>query len=1177
MILSSRRGRILPRIACGAFLALLVATPGAAQDSGTVSGTVVDSSGQVVPGATVTLTNEATVDARTAASNERGEFAFRAVPPGSYTVRIELVGFRAIDQRNNMVNASSQINLGRMVLEIGALSEVVTVQSTGTFVETTNSDYSSLLTEKQLAQIQTRGRDVMSLLKLLPGVRAENDIDAMGDSFGSNVPNINGMRRAWNQVTVDGLNGNELSGTSRFSSAINLDAIAEVKVLLNTYKAEFGRTGGANIEIVSKSGSTDYKGGAYWYGRRDRWNANTWENNRAGTPKGTLHIDTYGFNLGGPVKLPGLFNDTQASKLFFFYSLEAPQVQRPGPQRLFRVPSELERQGNFSQSIDTTGRAVTVLDPVTRQPFPGNIIPAIRIDPSMQKLLTMLPTPNRTDGGFTYNFSRQETSENPRWNNLLRLDNRNSSGNSVWGVLRTFNSNQYGSEITAAPARWGFFNAAYIFSDSSVNGGWNHIFHSDMVNEFQTGVRRQTEGFQTKDDADFSRIRKSDIGYTLGQLNPSLNTVDAIPRVLFGLNVTGTDPVDFTYDNRLGNTAQDYLYSLRDNITWTRNSHTFKAGGYFEYMRNNEARGGNWMGEYQFNRNVNNPLDTGFAYSNALLGVFQQYTETDRYRTTNNRAWMSEFYVQDTFRASSRLTLDYGARFLYYAPYVKVDDTVANFDPARYDPAKAPRLYLPAIVNGARVAFDPVTGQVQTNANFIGAYVPGTGDLTNGMVEAGKGVPRGFRKTLAPQIEPRVGASWDVTGAGTTVLHASAGLFHNALLGGGNLGNLSGNPPFIHNPIYSFGTISSLLAAGAVAVNNPPSIEAIEMDYKTPTAYNWSAGVRREIGWGTAMDATYVGNVGRNMEMYYDLNAIPDGARFLDLHPENRDPTNPTAALPPAFLRPYRGYQNIRTRGNSAKADYHSFQLQVNRRYIKGVQFGGSYTWQRARGVADEDPGNLSLALNRSNEFHYGLLAHSQTHNATINYTWDIPGRHAGATGLLLNGWQLAGSNSWVSGEWAAVSFTTPDNFDFTGGEGGMGACLAGNDPCLRVVRPVVDGNPMAGGGDPLTGWFNTAAFKRPSGRGDFGNAPRNAVQRPGINNWNLALLKNVAVGGRRALQFRWEIYNVLNTVQFTDIDRAAVFNAQGVQTKSTFGTPLGIQSPTAPPRVMQLAARFIF
>jgi hypothetical protein len=1158
-------------------IALVGATPARAQDTGTVSGTVIDASGQVLPGVTLTLTNEATADARTITSDERGDFAFRAVPPGSYTIRAELTGFRTYERRNNVVNASAIVALGGVKLEIGAINEVVSVVAEGTLVETKNSDYSGLLTNKQISLIQTKGRDVMSLLKLLPGVRAENDIEAMGDSFGSNVPNINGMRRAWNQVTVDGLNGNELSGTARFSSAINLDAIAEVKVLLNTYRAEFGRSGGANIEIVSKSGSTEYHGSAYYYGRRDWLNSNSWENERAGLPKAKYHIDTPGFNLGGPVRIPKLVGQNGDKRLFFFYSFEGPQVQRPGPTRLFRVPTELERQGNFSQSIDTTGRAVTVVDPVTRQPFPNNVIPAGRIDPSVQRLLTMMPLPNRAGENFTYNFSRQETSENPRFNHLLRLDKRSTGGNSVWGVLRTFNSNQYGSEITAAPARWGFFNAAYLFSDSSVNGGWNRIFGPRLVNEFQTGVRTQTEGFQTKDDSDWARIRKNDVGWSLGQLNPSLNTLGVIPRVLFGLNVTGTEAVDFTYDNRLGNTARDWIYSLRDNVTWTRSRHTFKAGGYLEYMQNNEARGGNWMGEYNFSRNTNNPLDTGFAYSNALLGVFSQYTETDRYRETRNRAWMSEFYAQDTFTASPRLTLDYGVRFVWYTPYARIDDQVANFDPARYDPAKAPRLYFPAIVNGTRVALDPVTGQTQ-NAIFIGAYVAGTGDPNNGMVNAGDGVPRGFRNTLAPQAEPRIGVSYDLSGTGTTVLHASTGIFHNARLGGGNLGNLSGNPPFIHNPIVFYSTIGTLLGQGGTALINPPSIEAITTDAKTPYAYNWSAGVRRDIGWGTAVDATYVGNAGRNLEMYYDLNGVPAQARYLDLHPENRDPTgSATALLPPQFLRPYRGYQNIRTRGNWGTADYHSVQIQANRRYIKGLQFAGSYTWQRARGLADEDPGNLSISLDRARDFYYGTLAQSQTHNATINYTWDIPGNHGGGLGMLLDGWQLSGSNSWVSGEWAAVSFTTPDNFDFTGGEGGMGACLAGNEPCARSVRPVMTGDPMAAGGDPLTGWFDTSVFQRPAGRNDFGNAPRNAVQRPGTNNWNLAIFKNFKAGGSRAFQFRAEIYNVLNTVQFIDIDRAAVFDATGRQTKATFGTAYGITSPTAPPRIVQLSARFNF
>src|SRR5947207_1318166 len=339
-----------PLILVAAFvLAVSAAVPAAAQDTGTVTGTLVDQSGQVLPGVTVTLTNERTADSRTLVSDERGEFAFRAVPPGLYTVRADLAGFRPFEQRSNVLNASAVLSLGTMKLEIGALNEVVSVVAQGTFVETRNSDYSALLTTKQIEQIQTKGRDVMSLLKLLPGVRAEADIEAMGDSFGSHVPNINGMRRGWNQVTVDGLNGNELSGTQRFSSAINLDAIAEVKILLNTYKAEFGRSGGANIEIVSKSGSTEYHGSAYYYGRSDWLNANTWENNRAGLPKAKYHIDTPGFNLGGPVKVPKLVGGSGDKKLFFFYSFEAPQVQRPGPLRLFRVPTALERQGNFSQ------------------------------------------------------------------------------------------------------------------------------------------------------------------------------------------------------------------------------------------------------------------------------------------------------------------------------------------------------------------------------------------------------------------------------------------------------------------------------------------------------------------------------------------------------------------------------------------------------------------------------------------------------------------------------------------------------------------------------------------------------------------------------------------------------------------------------------------------------------
>jgi hypothetical protein len=1180
------RARTRWHLAAWALIGILAAAlPAAAQaPTGTISGTVVDESRQVIPGATVLLVHEQTQAVRTTTSSGTGAFVFNAVPPGTYTVRVELAGFRTYEQRGNVLNAASQLTLGNVVLGVGALTEVVTVEAAGTQVETTNSDYTGLLTTKQIAQIQTRGRDVMSLLSLLPGVRIEAEIEAMGDSFGSLVPNVGGHRRHWNAVMVDGLLGNETSGTARFSSALNLDAIEEVKVLLNTYKAEYGRSGGANVQIVSKGGGADYHGSLYYYGRRDKWNANRWENNRQGLPKPKLHIDTYGFNLGGPVVIPGLFKQETDKRLFFFYSLEAPQVQRPGQLRKYLTPTERERRGDFSQTLDSNGRLIVIRDPATGQPFPGNIIPANRIDSNGQAILNYLPVPNTNDptGVGQFNFLRQETSDNPRWNHFARMDWKRSGDSSYFATVRTFNSDQRGSEITAGPAKWGWFDGTYVFSDSSITTGWTRVFGPNVVNEMSGGVKRQTEGFGTRTDADLERLTRAAAGYRLGQLYPALNTFDALPRALFGLAIPAAsiDSPDFTYDNRLGNTAFDYVGSVRDTLTWVTGNHTLKAGGYFEYMQNREARGGNWMGEFTFTRNTNNPLDTNHAFSNALLGVFNQYTETDVYRETFNRGLMSEWFLQDTWRTNDRLTLDYGARFLWYSPWWRPDGRSANFRPELYNPAQAPRLYQPAIVNGQRVAFDPVTGQ-SLNAVYIGAFVPGTGNPANGMeLGTDPDVPKSFRDRNPPQIEPRVGLAYDVFGTGNTSIHASAGLFHQARLGGGQLGNIAGNPPFINNPIINFGTMGGLLAPGTTILNRPANVNAFERSSKTPSAYNWSLGVQQDVGWGTVVDVTYAGSVGRHLEMEVNINAVPDGARFLDRNPQNRDPTN-NAALPAEFLRPYRGYQDIFVRGNWGNSDYHSLMVQANRRYIRGVQFGAAYTWSQARGLGEEDPARVSI-LRPLREWHYADLSFSQRHRLVINYTWDLPdtGWNNVIARTLVDGWQISGSNAFVTGDWASVTLTTTDNFDFTGGDGGNGVGLGGasgppngSGDQLRTVRPDMIANPTPGDRDPFTGWFNTAAFKRPSGRGDYGDAPRNPIQRPGINNWNLAAFKNFSVGGSRVLQFRAELYNVLNTTQISDIDRNARFDPAGNMVNPNFGRA----TISNPPRLIQLALRFTF
>ena len=327
-------------------------------------------------------------------------------------------------------------------------------------------------------------------------------------------------------------------------------------------------------------------------------------------------------------------------------------MQRPGPVRLYRMPTALERQGDFSQTRDANQGLINIKDPLSTAAcsataggagcFPGNVIPANRLDPNALALMRLMPLPNTTSANNAYNFTRQETSTNPRYNHLVRMDGRPSGSNTVWGSVRTWRSSQYGSEITAGPAKWGFFDGSYVSGDNSVNGGWNHVFGSTGVNELAGGYRRATEGFGARTDADLQHILKSNVGYNLGQFT-QLNTLGTIPTTTFGLATTGVDSPDFTYDSRLGSTAFDTLMSVRDNLTLTRGKHTFKVGGHLEYMTNNEARGGTWMGQFQFGNNANNPLNSNFAFSNMALGVYQQYTETSRYGETHNKQWWTEY------------------------------------------------------------------------------------------------------------------------------------------------------------------------------------------------------------------------------------------------------------------------------------------------------------------------------------------------------------------------------------------------------------------------------------------------------------------------------------------------------------------------------------------------------
>ena len=342
--------------------------------------TIVDQQGQVIPGATVTVVNEATGDGRPTVSDDRGNFQITNLQPTSYTVRVELASFRSLERKNVILSAGERLSVGNLILEVGSVGETVTVESRGTQVNPAETQHSGLITATQIEQVQVLGRDVTSIMRLLPGVRYENTVDSLGMSFGTDVPNVGGSRRDWSNVIVDGLVANEVGASNLMAQQINLDAIAEVKILLNTYRAEYGRAGGGQVQIVTKSGGANYHGNLYYYGRHEKLNATNFFLNRQNVDKPRYRFNTYGANLGGP--MPGA-----SKKVFFFYSIEAPMVSRPGPLRNWTMPTAAELRGDFSQTLNPAGQLINIKDPLregacaaTGAPgpgrFPGNIIPA---------------------------------------------------------------------------------------------------------------------------------------------------------------------------------------------------------------------------------------------------------------------------------------------------------------------------------------------------------------------------------------------------------------------------------------------------------------------------------------------------------------------------------------------------------------------------------------------------------------------------------------------------------------------------------------------------------------------------------------------------------------------------------------------------------------------------------
>jgi hypothetical protein len=1046
-----------------------------------LSGTVQDATGALVPGASIQVSNEGTQLVWNATTDDKGDYVVPNLPPGSYRVAASKPGFAGAARAGIDLAVDARVTVN-FTLKVGDVSQSVEVQATGETVNSVSGEISRTIDSQQVDHLALNGRNYLQLVTLIPGAAVlSTDQMALTTSLSTTGQAISGNRANTSSLSVDGSYNLDAGSNGSQINNVGLDFIQEVRTQTSNFSAEYGRNSGASINVITKSGTNQFHGGAVEFLRNDAFDARSFF--AAINPP--FHFNDFGWHLGGPIV---------KSKLFFFAGEEWKKIRQFSSPALRSLPSSALLRGDFS------GVTGTLNYPGTSTPIPGRNISSLmttdgKAIAAVFSRMASLATGYRdvaAGNNTTYQLSNPFDSRN----DMVRLDYTLNEHQFVYlrymhdhyNIFDPFGS-LIVSQLPTTPnnrkrpgTSWQLAHtwtiSPSLINEAKFNAGW----HGQRVFEQGDNWTRAPYGFQ------FPLLYSAPQG--------------VYPSGIPGVNVNG-------YSTWLGPTfyiSTTTDISASDSVTLVRNGHTVKAGVLVTRNRKDGNGRPPLTGSFTFNAS-GNPNTTGNALADALLGNFRTFSESQYDPLGMFRFSQVDAYVTDQWKITRSLSLEAGLRFQYMPPAYTTGNNLTNFVPSLYDPAKAATVSSKGVVtlNPGATLYDGLVRAGNGIPSDQAGRISDSGSQS--VLSVPTGAPRGLYHSAAP-IAPRFSFAWSPAFLGKTVVRGGFGMFYDRIDETGIVPTLT-NPPFAQTIQLENANVANPSNGVASALSVLGTVKALDQNLKTPYVMNFSLSVQRELPKGLFLETSYAGNQGRHLTRSPDINT----PSFALLSANAALPTAQQAAT--NSLRPYQGFSTINMLLSDANSNYNALQVYLTKR--RGwLTTTLSYTWSKtltdasSSSETSQDPNNRHLNYGPSSFDRRAILA------ASFSAAMPKLGHAQPIVRTVAGGWTLSGIVHAQSGAYYSITSAT----------------------AIGTWRADYIGGPTTVASPSPTQLFNTAAFAAPP-TSRYGNSGVGIVQGPALETLDFSLAKEFRLLERLNLRLQGDAFNALNHANFTSLSLA--------------------------------------